>query len=202
MRRTHSEITDPQKIHKILSSARIGRLATSGEDGYPYITAVNFVRLKQNIYFHCAPEGEKLENIKRDPRVCFEVDLPLAYLDMDFDRTRPVCHLQQFYCSVIIRGTAAVVQEDSLKIQALNALIQKHEGSAKFEPIRKDMPGYKSCKVIEIRPVSTTAKANLAQKKTQDERQAIAEYLYRRGLPGDRETVEAMGVVFDNTPMD
>jgi nitroimidazol reductase NimA-like FMN-containing flavoprotein (pyridoxamine 5'-phosphate oxidase superfamily) len=202
MRRKHSEITETQEIHRILSSARIGRLATNGKDGYPYITPVNFVHLKQNIYFHCSLEGEKLGNIARDPRVCFEVDVPLAYLGMDFDRKRPVCHIHQFYQCVIIRGIAADVQDDSLKIQALNALIRKHEGSTEFEPVEKDMPGYKSCKVVEIRPVSTTAKANLAQKKTQDERRSIAEYLGKRNHPGDRETVEAMAVVFESTNID
>jgi nitroimidazol reductase NimA-like FMN-containing flavoprotein (pyridoxamine 5'-phosphate oxidase superfamily) len=43
MRRKECEITDPQKIHRILAATPIGRLATTGSDGYPYITPVNFV---------------------------------------------------------------------------------------------------------------------------------------------------------------
>jgi nitroimidazol reductase NimA-like FMN-containing flavoprotein (pyridoxamine 5'-phosphate oxidase superfamily) len=65
MRRKHSEITDSREIQRILSSTNIGRLATNGGDGYPYITPVNFVSLEGNIYFHCAPKGEKLDNIAR-----------------------------------------------------------------------------------------------------------------------------------------
>lgn len=41
MRRTYCEVTDQQEINRMLSSTNIGRLATSGADGYPYITPVN-----------------------------------------------------------------------------------------------------------------------------------------------------------------
>lgn len=43
MRRKHCEIKDLQDIERILSSTTVGRLATHGADGYPYITPVNFV---------------------------------------------------------------------------------------------------------------------------------------------------------------
>ncbi|MCK4782231.1 MAG: pyridoxamine 5'-phosphate oxidase family protein [Desulfobacteraceae bacterium] len=196
MRRKHSEITDPREIQRILSSTNIGRLATNGRDGYPYITPVNFVSLEGNIYFHCAPKGEKLDNIARDPRVCFEVDVPLAYLNVGIDPNSPICHLHQFYHCVIIRGTASVVRDSALKVAALNALVAKHETTANFEPVSEDMPAYKACKLIEIKPLSITAKSDLAQNKSEEARRAIAEYLANRGRPGDRETVEAMDFQF------
>ena len=59
MRRKHSEVTDKTEIYRILSSTNIGRMATIGRDGFPYITPVNYVSLDGNIYFHCAPKGEK-----------------------------------------------------------------------------------------------------------------------------------------------
>ena len=93
MRRTHSEVTDPREIERILSMTNIGRMATIGRDGYPYITPVNFVDLDGNIYFHCAPSGEKLDNLKQNPRVCFEVDVPLSYIDRALDPSRPTCQL-------------------------------------------------------------------------------------------------------------
>ena len=192
MRRKQSEITDPREIQRILSSTTIGRLATMGIDGYPYITPVNFVFLEEKIYFHCAPKGEKLDNIARDGRVCFEVDVPLAYLDVAFDPNRPICHLHQFYHCVIIRGTASVVQDGARKVAALNALVVKHEIIADFESVTEKMPGYKACKVIEIKPVSITAKSDLAQNRSGEDRQAIAEYLSERDRPGDRETVQYM----------
>ena len=195
MRRKHSEVVDPDRIRRILDASRIGRLATLGKDGYPYITPVNFVRIQNRIYFHSAPQGEKLDNISRDPRVCFEVDVPLAYLDIAFAPNRPIGHLHQFYHCVVIRGRAGVVQDEEQKIAALNALIRKHEPCADFPPVTEEMAGFRACKVVEILPDSISAKSDLMQKGTEEDRRNIAEYLVKRDGPDDRETAEAMGFV-------
>ncbi len=185
-------MTDPVEMDRILESTNIGRMATVGADGYPYITPVNFVFFQGCIYFHCAPKGEKLDNIKRDSRVCFEVDVPLAYLDIGFDPSRPTCHLHQFYHCIIIRGTASLVEDVSLKLDALNALIRKHEPDVTFVPVAEETPQVKACEVVEIRPEIITAKSDLAQGKGEGVRMRIARYFDGRGLPGDAETVEAM----------
>ena len=196
MRRKHSEVRDPKEIERILALTNIGRLATNGQDGYPYITPLNFVNMKGNIYFHCAPKGEKLDNLRRDPRVCFEVDLPLSYIDIGLDPSRPICHLRQYYHCVIIRGSAAVVEDSTLKVTALNALIAKHENTEAFTPVTADMPACKACEVIEVKPVSVTAKSDLGQNVPEENRKAIAQYLFNRNQPGDREAVVDMGYDF------
>lgn len=198
MRRSHSEIRDSKEIQRILSLTNIGRLATNGQDGYPYITPVNFVSLNGSIFFHCAPQGEKLDNLTRDPRVCFEVDVPLSYIDIGLDPERPICNLHQFYHCVIIRGTAAVVKDSVLKLAALNALIAKHENSKDFKKVTEDMSGYKACEVIQIKPGSISAKSDLIQNKSEEDRRAVAQYLFKRNQPGDRQTVAAMGFEFED----
>ena len=196
MRRKHSEITDPKEIQRILTLTNIGRLATNGQDGYPYITPVNFISLQECIYFHCAPKGEKLDNLKRDPRVCFEVDVPLAYIDVGLDPSRPICNLHQLYHCVIIRGTACVVTDETLKLAALNALIAKHENRDDFKKVTADMSSYKACEVIEIKPDFISAKSDLMQNKSEQDRRAVAEYLFRRNQQRDRQTAAAMGFQF------
>jgi len=196
MRRKHSEVTDQKEIILILSLTNIGRLATTGQDGYPYITPVNFVSHSGNIYFHCAPAGEKLDNIARDPRVCFEADVPLSYLNIDAYPNRPICRLHQFYHCVIIRGTASIVKDSTKKVAVLNKLIVKHENTEDFEKVTDDMDGFKNCKVIEIIPVSITAKSDLGQNIPEDVRSTIAKYFANRNRPGDAETVKAMGYDF------
>jgi len=193
MRRKHSEITDPEKINKILSSANIGRLATNGSDGYPYITPVNFVFYQGSIYFHCAPEGEKLDNISKNPKVCFQVDIPLAYLDSDLAPVKTACDVHQLYHCVIIRGEARILPNSQLKVDALNALVEKHEKNVDFEKVHEDLPAYKACKVVEIIPTTITAKSDLAQNRSHEKRLAIAKYLKSRNWPKDMETIEAMG---------
>lgn len=188
MRKRKYEITDQVEIGQILSRANIGRLATRGEDGFPYIVPVNFVNMEGKIYFHCAKAGEKLDNISADPRVCFEVDIPLSYLDTGFERSAPACRVTQFYQSVIIRGNAAIVRDDNHKLSALNALMEKHEKGRDFEPVEKGHAGFKACEVVMITPVSVSAKCNLAQGETGEKKKEISQYLFRRNFEGDRST--------------
>jgi nitroimidazol reductase NimA-like FMN-containing flavoprotein (pyridoxamine 5'-phosphate oxidase superfamily) len=193
MRRKNSEVKDPAQIEDVLETVNIGRLATMGSDGYPYITPVNFVYLGGHVYFHCAPQGEKLDNIARDPKVCFQVEQPLAYLDSGYTGGKNIGNLHQFYKCVVIRGEARVVPDGPLKSAALNALVAKHEKRNDVEEVREDMPAYKACKVVEIKPGGMTAKFDLAQNRSPEERLAIAEYLKERNRPRDRDTIEAMG---------
>ncbi len=188
MRRKFNEITVKGEIEDILAKATVGRLATVGEDGYPYITPVNYVYWRDAIYFHCALKGEKLDNIKRHGKVCFEVDIPLGYLDTGFDKSMPVCDVGQFYQCVIIRGQAEVIQQLAEKIDALNALMASHEKVPGFSDIHSDTPAVNLCAVVAVRIESITAKANLAQKKSEEEKNKIRTYLQQRNLPGDRET--------------
>lgn len=194
MRRKYCEITDPVEIGRILDSATIGRLATNGSDGYPYITPVNFVYFDGKIYFHSSPVGEKLDNLSRDSKVCFEVDIPLAYVDAGFDVQRRGCRAHQFYHCVIIRGAARVVPDGPLKVSTLNALVTKHERGTDYEAVTEEMASYKACAVIEITPVSITTKSELGQNKSPEQRLELARYLSKRNLHGDSETVVAMGL--------
>lgn len=187
MRRKRCKIESRTEIEKILERARIGRLATIGADGFPYITPVNYVWYNGHIYFHSAHEGEKIDNIRRDARVCFEVDIPLAYLGLEYDSSRPTCHVHQFYHCVIIRGRAEFVTELAEKVAALNALVASHEEKEDFVKVAADTKGVGLCTVIAVRVESISGKSDLAQKMDMDEKNKVADYLSRRDLPGDRE---------------
>lgn len=193
MRRKFNEITDRNTIDEILGQCTIGRLATIGEDGYPYTTPVNYVYFRGAIYFHCAKSGEKLDNIGRDNRVCFAVDRPLAYLDTAYDPSLPVCDVGQFYQSVVIRGRAEIVGELEEKVAALNALMASHEGVADFAEITGDTTAVALCHVVAVRIESISGKANLGQKKPAEELARIADYLRRRGGATDEETARLLG---------
>jgi hypothetical protein len=193
MRRRQCEVTDPAELERILAVAFIGRMATIGRDGYPYITPVNFVYDQGCIYFHCALKGEKLGNIARDPRVCFEVDIPLAYIDLGLHPDGGACKLHQFYHCVIIRGEARVLSDGPAKAAVLNALVAKHEPGRSFAPVDADLPACKACAVVAIKPQSMTGKSDLAQSKSREERLAIARYLKKRNQPHDQEAAAAMG---------
>jgi len=187
MRRKRCKIESRAEIEKILKRARIGRLATIGVDGFPYITPVNYVWHNGHIYFHSAHEGEKIENIRKDARVCFEVDIPLAYLGLAYDPSRPTCHVHQFYHCVIIRGRAEFVTDAAEKVAALNALVEIHEESDDFTKVTADTKGVGLCTVIALRVETISGKSDLAQKMDAQEKDRVADYLSQRDLPGDRE---------------
>jgi len=192
MRNNRYEIRDKAEIEKILSQSTIGRLATLGKDGFPYITPLNYVYWHGVIYFHSAPAGEKLDNIAAHPQVCFEVDIPLAYLDRGYDPAKPACAVSQLYQCVIIRGIAQVVDNRQEKVEALNQLMACHEKFAEFKEISLDTPAVAGCTVVAVRIESLTGKANLAQKKTAAEQDKICAYLEKRNEPGDRAAAETL----------
>lgn len=192
MKRKRCEITDRKEIDAILERCRIGRLATVGTDGYPYITPVNYVYFNRSIYFHCSRVGEKLDNIRREDRVCFEVDVPLAYLDLDYYGENPEgCGVTQFYQSVIVRGRAEIVENVGEKVGALNALVVSHEPEGRqFQEITADTSAVSLCEVVAVRVESITGKREFAQKKSDEEKQQLAAFLRKRNLPGDGEAAD------------
>ena len=192
MRRKLLEITDKDEINKIIDSTNIGNLATIGCDGYPYITPVNFVRVNDCIYFHCALKGEKLNNIAVNSKVCFEIDIPLGYLGMGWKPNHPICQLHQLSHCVIIRGRANIIGDDSLKASVMNALIEKHEPNSSFKHMTKDLPRLKACHIIEIKPDSISAKSDLLQDKGKEAAEAVLKYFTDRDLPEEKEAVKAL----------
>ena len=70
----------PEAVTALLKRAAVGRISTIGADGYPYTVAVHFCWDGSAVYFHGLPRGEKLDNIARCPKVCFEVSEMTALL--------------------------------------------------------------------------------------------------------------------------
>jgi nitroimidazol reductase NimA-like FMN-containing flavoprotein (pyridoxamine 5'-phosphate oxidase superfamily) len=128
MRKANKEIKDVSVIIQLLQNCHVGRLGTNGNDGYPVVKPLNFVYHDGKIYFHTALSGEKIEGLKRDNRVCFEVDLPIAYVKA---KNQP-CEAAYLYRSVIIRGRASFVEDVEEKLFALTCLMKKYQPGGGF----------------------------------------------------------------------
>jgi nitroimidazol reductase NimA-like FMN-containing flavoprotein (pyridoxamine 5'-phosphate oxidase superfamily) len=123
MRQSKQEIHDIDAVINLLRTAHVGRLGTAGKDGYPMIKPLNFVYDAGKIYFHSAKEGEKIEDITRDNRVCFEADAPMGYREA---HSQP-CEATYYYQSVIIRGRAFIVADEGERLRALTLLMDKYQ---------------------------------------------------------------------------
>ena len=123
MRRANKEIRDKNVIVGLLNTCHVGRLGTTGKDGYPMVKPLNFAYHDRAIYFHTAREGEKIEDINRDNRVCFEVDLPIALVT---SKGSP-CRAEYLFRSLIIKGRAHLVQDSAERRQGLQLLMEKYQ---------------------------------------------------------------------------
>ena len=67
-----------QEIVSILNEANDLTIATVREDGYPQATTVSYVNDGLTIYFGCAADSQKAQNIARSAKVSLTVNLPYA----------------------------------------------------------------------------------------------------------------------------
>jgi uncharacterized protein len=134
MRKANKEIKDRSVIVSLLRSCHIGRLATNGRDGWPMVKPVNFAY--ENEHIHSALEGEKIDDIKRDGRVCFEMDLPIAFVRA---RTQP-CEAESLYRSVIVKGRPSLASDEAERAGAFKGLMDKYQpegGHGAYPPENK-----------------------------------------------------------------
>ena len=101
----------------LLNRGEYGILSTADHLNRPYGIPVNYVVMEGQIFFHCATEGHKLENITDNRGVSFCVVGKTEVLPEKFS-TR--------YESVIVSGEAEVVVDPIMKKNALGALVAKY----------------------------------------------------------------------------
>ena len=70
LRRKDRAISEEEAI-AILNRVEYGVLSTVSENGKPYGVPLNFCIVDNCIYFHCAVEGQKIDNIKQNKSVSF-----------------------------------------------------------------------------------------------------------------------------------
>ena len=117
--RRKKKLMSQEDASKIIKEASYGTLASVGEDGYPYAVPLNYAYENGTIYFHSAPEGHKIENIKHNHKVSFSVVTYQQVLPEKFDTE---------YDSVIVFGKAFEIIDEQEKKQALTLLIEKYSG--------------------------------------------------------------------------
>lgn len=138
------------EIEEILKEQKVGRLATLNLNGYPYVTPVHFVYENNCIYIHGLSKGQKIDNIKNNSNVCFEIEEMLGLI-LD---EKP-CDVNTAYKSVIILGNAKLVEGEK-KVEALNAVVSKYTPHLANIPFPENM--LKATSVIEIEIVEATGK--------------------------------------------
>jgi len=122
-----------EKCKNMLKYQVYGRLATTGKDNVPYITPVNFAHHENAIYIHCGLQGRKLNNIKDNPMVCFEISAPGNFHDSD-----KACGFSMAYWSILIFGKAEIVQSMDAKRLGLTTIMDKYASQFEYSDFTDD----------------------------------------------------------------
>lgn len=70
LRRKDRAITEEEAV-ALLNRAEFGVLSTVAENGKPYGVPLSFCVIEHCIYFHCAVEGQKIDNFEHNKSVSF-----------------------------------------------------------------------------------------------------------------------------------
>lgn len=124
MRRREKQITDKKQVEEILAQAQVCRLAMV-ENGHPYVVPLNFGYRDGALYFHSALEGRKMDVLKTDPRVCFEVDELVK-----MNKAGAACDWGVSFKSVIGTGTARMLETPVEKKAGLDIIMAHYSGRA------------------------------------------------------------------------
>jgi nitroimidazol reductase NimA-like FMN-containing flavoprotein (pyridoxamine 5'-phosphate oxidase superfamily) len=136
MRRQDRQINDNTDIESIISRSDVCRIAFA-DNNIPYIVTMNFGYLAGNnpcIFFHCAPEGRKIELITRNNYVCFEMDTDHVLFKGEIG-----CDWGMKYSSVVGYGRISVVRDSEEKKEGLDCIMSHYSDQNDFRYEEKIM---------------------------------------------------------------
>ena len=126
MTKRERQITDPEQILHILDTGKVLHLGLA-VDNEPYVVPMNYGYImedgKLTLYLHSAVRGKKLDMMRTNPRVFFEIDCDR----MPFEGKLP-CQYGLVYSSIMGRGKATIVEDVEEKKQAMTMLMKTQTG--------------------------------------------------------------------------
>ncbi len=126
MTRRELEVKDRDEIIRILDKCKVLHLGLVDGDE-PYVVAMNYGYTledeKLTLYLHAATAGYKLDLIRVNPKVFFEMDCDL----MPFEG-KVACQYGTSYSSIMGRGRAEIVEDVEEKKQILSVFMKSQTG--------------------------------------------------------------------------
>ncbi len=112
MRRKKQALSQAE-CYERMQNASSGVLSVIDTAGLPYGIPLNFALDKNQLIFHGALKGHKMDALKVNPHVCFTVIVEEKVLPE---------HLSTHYCSIIAFGTIKIIEDEQLKKDYLMTL--------------------------------------------------------------------------------
>ena len=122
MTKRERQVTDPKKIIDIMDAGKVLHLGLAVNDE-PYVVPMNYGYTMENgklvLYLHSAVRGKKLDMIRANPKVFFEIDCDRV----PFESELP-CQYGLSYSSVMGKGIAHIVDDVEEKKKAMSILMK------------------------------------------------------------------------------
>ena len=129
MRRKERELEEISEVESIISESDVCRIAIAN-DNTPYIVTMNFGYTggeQPCLYFHCANEGRKLDMIRSNNYVCFEMDTDHAIY-----KGEKGCNWGMNFSSVVGYGRIFIVDDACEKKSGLDHIMNHYGGSGVY----------------------------------------------------------------------
>ena len=126
MTRREREVTDINEIIKILDNSKVLRLGlVDGDEAYvvPMNYGYTLVDGKLTLWLHGARRGRKLDLIRANPKVFFEMECGIQPFEGEI-----ACKYGIEYSSIMGRGKAEIVEDIETKKAALSHLMKTQTG--------------------------------------------------------------------------
>lgn len=126
MTRREREVTDINKILEILDKSKVVRLGlVDGDEAYvvPMNYGYTYENEKLTLYLHGARRGRKLDLMRANPKVFFEMDCDIVPFEGEV-----ACKYGITYSSIMGRGLAEIVEDPEEKMKALSVLMKTQTG--------------------------------------------------------------------------
>lgn len=114
------KIKNQKILEDILLDAQYLRLGLCS-DNKPYIVPISFGYKNKSIYLHSSRKGTKINLIKQNENVCFEVDIFYEALPSD-----EPCSYYMKYQSVVGYGTATILEDENEIKDGLKIVIDRY----------------------------------------------------------------------------
>ena len=126
MTRRERQVTDLNEIKELLDKCMILHLGLVDGDE-PYVVPMNYGYTmeddKLTIYLHGATAGKKLDLIRTNPKVFFEMDCDVSPFE-----GKVACQYGTTYASVMGRGRAEILEDVEEKKKGLSVLMKTQTG--------------------------------------------------------------------------
>lgn len=153
--RRQDRLLEQEAAVKLLRIGEYGVLSLCGADGAYGVPLSYAWDTEEAIYFHCAPEGEKLEHIKHNPNVSFAIVGHTHVLSAKFTTE---------YESLILKGVVEVVENEAERMAALELILDKYSPEDKAVGMKYAEKSFNKTTILRLTIQTVSGKCRKVEK--------------------------------------